>query len=443
MGMWRRILLAAFAVALAIGGEVYAATMAESVDDAAVDMAAAYGGSAADFHVVLGESSGNTFIPAANAALAPGGPAPAAVTNGLTAIISAPATASANDVLAGLNIANGVATALPAAQIGSVMSQAIGGSGGVISTRQEALFAERRDMVDSFGNDSALASYQMNCDLANRIWASPFGTWQSGDRNKMNEGYTFDAYGVSLGYDRAFGNLTLGGAFTYSKGDYDVDHVEDDNTIDSYGFSAYGQYYSPETGFFVTLAGGYTYSDNDWNRREAINAAWQRGGNHTDSYWIGGNFGKDFTFAANSCDKVILTPSIGLFWSESKGSGYTSTGVIEQLVGTTKMQSLMMPVDAAVRYTHDLGNDTSITLKAHGGYAYNFHTDGADGSMRYDYVGSNVINVYGADQERHSWNAGAGVTYRFNQFDIGVDYRYDGNKHVNAHRVSATFGVNF
>ncbi len=95
MGMWRRILLAAFAVALAIGGEVYAATMAESVDDAAVDMAAA------DFHVVLGESSGNTFIPAANAALAPGGPAPAAVTNGLTAIISAPATASANDVLAG------------------------------------------------------------------------------------------------------------------------------------------------------------------------------------------------------------------------------------------------------------------------------------------------------------------------------------------------------
>ncbi len=304
--------------------------------------------------------------------------------------------------------------------------------------------AERRGMVERFGSDAALASSAMNANLLNRVWFSPFHTWQKGDKNGQNEAYDFDATGVSLGYDRSFGSITVGAAFTYSNGDYDVKDVTDDNSIDSYGFSLYGQYYNACNGFFATLAGGYTYSDNEYNRlmQAGVNQ-WQRGNNHTDSYWIGGNVGKDFTFNSGFADKIILTPTIGLFWSESRGSEYKSQGAINQVLGEMKTKSLLLPIDVAVRYVHDLSDCSSITFKVAGGYSYNFKNDGSEGTMRYDYAGSNVISVNGAAPGRSGWNIGAGAKYQYRNLDFAVDYRYDGRKHFDGHRISATVGLNF
>ncbi|MCD8141277.1 MAG: hypothetical protein LUE17_16185 [Planctomycetaceae bacterium] len=62
--------------------------------------------------------------------------------------------------------------------IGLATTQAIGGNGGVISNRQGALMAERKASASEFGDNAALASIRMNQNLANRIWASLFYSYQ-------------------------------------------------------------------------------------------------------------------------------------------------------------------------------------------------------------------------------------------------------------------------
>lgn len=348
--------------------------------------------------------------------------------------------ANAAGVEADLRVLTG-SYAAAAANVGGMTGAAIGGGGGVVDTRVASVMNERRGLVDRFGSDSAMAAGIMNKNFANRIWVSPFYTKQNMDRKDNYAGYDYKAWGASLGYDHAFGPVTAGVAFTYSQGDYDEKNVYDDNTIDNYGFSAYVNYYNC-SGFFATISGGYNYGDNDMKRwvYNAGTPGWQNSDNHTNTYWVGGNLGYDIKATSN----FTLTPSVGLFWSESTGSAFTATGAAgNQSFSKIKAKSLLLPIDLTARYKVDLGCDSSITFKAAGGYAYNFKNDGANGYMTYGFDNALPINVNGVKAGRSSWNVGGGITYERGRFDVGVDYRYDGRKKFDGHRVSATIGVNF
>lgn len=337
-----------------------------------------------------------------------------------------------------LIILNGV-YATAGVEAASATTMAIGGGGGVIAGRQSGLMAERKAM----GNiDSALASFKMNQNFANRVWASPFYTRQGMDEKDGYNGYDYSAWGASVGYDHVFGSMIVGGAFTYSRGDFDADNISDDNTIDNYGFSLYGQYYNCENGFFATLSGGYNYGDNEWR---ATNAAIGRvtGDNETDSYWIGGNIGKDIFIGEN----WTVTPSVGLFWSEAESSAYSSrlaAGAPFQRFGEIKSESLILPIDIKAEYTTLLDECSSLSFNVSGGYAYNLKSDGgrAEGNFQYAGTAQNVF-IQGVKPGRSSWNLGAGVTYRKNNFDIGLNYRYDGKSKFDGHRIAATIGWNF
>ncbi len=340
---------------------------------------------------------------------------------------------SALTILSGVYATAGVEAA-------SATIMAIGGGGGVIAGRQSGLMAERKAM----GNiDSALASFKMNQNFANRVWASPFYTRQGMDEKDGYNGYDYSAWGASVGYDHVFGSMILGGAFTYSRGDFDADNISDDNTIDNYGFSLYGQYYNCENGFFATLSGGYNYGDNEWRAA----AAGQRisGDNETDSYWIGGNIGKDIFIGEN----WTVTPSVGLFWSEAESSSYSARSTIAagafQRFGEIKSESLILPIDIKAEYTTLLDECSSLSFNVSGGYAYNLKSDGgrAEGNFQYAHAGAQSVFIQGVKPGRSSWNLGAGVTYRKNNFDIGVNYRYDGKSKFDGHRIAATIGWNF
>lgn len=349
------------------------------------------------------------------------------------------ADANPSKLEASLKVASGISS-LAAATVGTATSSAIGNA---VQQRQEVVRVEQRTAAAKFGNDMGLASLAMNNNFTKRLWASPFHTRQSADKYDLTEGYKYKATGVSVGYDRMFGCLTLGAAFTFSNGTYEVDNVRDDNTIKNYGVSAYGQYYDVSKGFFVTVAGGYNYSDNDWNRfvESGVNK-WDRGKNHTNSYWVGGNVGKEFKFGRDGA-AAYIAPSIGLYWSHSESSKYKSRGVINRTIYETKHKSLMMPVDVNVRQEIRLGDESTVTLKANIGYSYNFKNDGARGSMQYDAIGSQAFAVNGTATGRHGFNTGAGVKYQYKKVDMGVDYRYDRQKKFDAHRISATVGLNF
>lgn len=404
------------------------------------------------------ESSKGTFLPAANVIMFDDTRPPVAgsegeksrefLNNALTAATygaddatNSKGYANSDQILSDLNVSNGVYSTA-SVNVGQMVVEGLGGLGGSIPNRNATIRNQWVKAAQS-GCGDALVANMMNKNLANRIWVSPFRTKQEMSQKDGYVGYDYKAWGVSLGYDHAFaGGLTLGAAFTYSRGDYDEKNVRDDNTIDNYGVSAYAQYYNVCSGFFANIGGGFNYGDNDWKRRTyGDNAGWQRADNHTNSYWAGGSVGYDFRIS----NAFTLTPTVGLFWSESTTPSYrsrNSNGLVQNF-GKLKGRSLMLPVELTAAYNHRIDDSSSISFEVKGGYSYNFKNDGARGSLTYGGWGGQTVLIQGVKPGRHGWNVGGGVKYRVKNFDIGVDYRYDGRSKYDAHRVSATVGLRF
>ena len=390
-------------------------------------------------NAVYGSSNG-TFLPAAAGVIGTSAPIPPAGTqqrqtyNTLSAIFGGGSGGGA--LVTDLRTANGSW----GTSVVNAGTATVGGIAGSIGNRQTSLLSERRALHDQVGSDSALAATMMNCNVfSQRIWVSPFYVHQNMREKDGYAGYKYDAGGASLGYDHAFGPVTVGGAFTYSHGKYKEKGANDDNKTDNYGVTLYGQYYH-SSGLFFGVAGGYNYGDNEMARWVTAGNGWVRGDNHTDSYWVGGNVGYDFKLGQS----FTLTPSTGLFWQESRGSAYNTTGVLGQSFSKVTSNALTLPVELNLEYRHELNADSRIRLNVGGGYSYDFRNKGATGSMSYTgFSGAQPVAIQGVKPGRHGWNAGAGVRYEYKQYDFSVNYRYDGKEKYNGHKVGATFGVNF
>lgn len=328
--------------------------------------------------------------------------------------------------------APGVATV----NAGSATVRSIAAPGGILQKRFRQLRNERVASVEQFGSSEAMASPYYrgnNSEFANRIWGSAIYTNIDVDSShgQLGSGYDYKAWGGALGYDHAFGDFTLGAAFTYTRGDYDAKGIRDDITTDNYGVSVYATYYNC-SGFFGDIFGGYNYGDNDMKVFSA--GAWNSASPHTDSYWIGGTVGYD----AKLTENFTLTPSLGLLWMHSESSSY---GLGADRFGKVKQKSLLLPVEVAATYTHQIDDCSKVDFTVKGGYAYDFKNDGGKGV--YSSGLGAVTPIRGVDPGRHNWNVGAGIKYSRDRFDIGAEYRFDGRKDYKGHSVSATIGINF
>jgi outer membrane autotransporter protein len=317
--------------------------------------------------------------------------------------------------------------------IGSATVRGIAASGGVLQKRFRQLRNARTASVKRFGSNEAMASPNTSSEFANRIWGSAIYTNIDGDssQGQVGSGYEYKAWGGALGYDRVFGDFTLGAAFTYTRGDYDAKEIHDDIAVDNYGVSIYATYYNGN-GFFGDIFGGYNYGDTDMKMLDNTNA-WNSANSHSDSYWIGGTLGYD----AKVTESFTLTPSVGLLWMHSEASSYRLGNT---RFGEVKQKSLLLPVEAAATYTHQIDGSSKVDFTVKGGYAYDFKNDGGKGVYR---VAGVTNAIRGVAPGRHNWNVGAGVKYSRDRFDVGAEYRFDGRKDYKSHTVSATIGINF
>lgn len=314
----------------------------------------------------------------------------------------------------------------PGVNTGIVNSWVVGGADGIVSMRQERLLAERKAARE--GGDDA-----MNRDAVKRLWVSPVNTDVTLDEKRGLPGYNYTASGANLGFDRAVGDFVVGGAMTYSSASYDECGADDDNGIDNYGTTLYGQYYDSLRDVFVTAAGGYNYGDNGWKRYNSVADGWVKGDNRTDSWWLGGCVGKDIR--VNRAFAIV--PSMGLFWAEARNSAYGVSGAEERVIGGAAARSLALPVDVALSYEHSVGKAASVTLKASAGYLYRFAGDPVESG------GGGKLNVMPVQAGRNSWDIGGGVSYKVRNFDFNVDYRYDEVAKYDGHRVAASIALGF
>ncbi|MCC8166863.1 MAG: autotransporter domain-containing protein [Planctomycetes bacterium] len=347
--------------------------------------------------------------------------------------------------LLGVNVNNGVL-----ATIGSVNS-----FGTQITNR---LANNRAIFNEASSSDFANASILLNSEYVNRIWAGGLGHWEDGDRRNGIDGYEYDSYGFILGYDRYFGcNLVAGLAFAYTTGDIEAKSaISDDSEVDNYSFQGYVSY-NALNGFFASLMGGYTYTDNDnqWSAFENVNGANVATRNSedysTDSWNIGGKLGYDWTPVGN----FVLTPSVGLNYVHASAEAHNRTSSRDGATWTasrmekTTVDALLLPVEVAARYDVNFSNCSRLAIEGNVGYSYNFKNDGGDATIIMNGLGQGpnnspvVLRSIGREQSRHTWNFGAGLRYHYNQFDIGVKYDYYLQSDTDAHRLMGTVGWSF
>ncbi len=306
--------------------------------------------------------------------------------------------------------------------------------------------------ASSVSYEYANPSLLLNNDYANRVWAGYIGQWEKGDSRNSVSGYDYNSNGFIVGYDRLVGcNFAFGGAFAYSRGDYeDKAALSNSSKIDNYSFNGYATY-SALNGVFASLFGGYTHQKNDIGATyQGLGTVIAKSADYDADFWhIGGQVGYDF----QPVDGLVLTPSIGLQYVHGRADSHFSrwsnaTGVGGGYVNSATQKSLLLPIEIAARYNIDFSNCSRLAIEGNIGYSYNFMDDNATAGMMLANVVSGgsepvFINGYDRDASRHTFNAGAGLRYTYNRFDIGLKYDYYLQQDAHAHRLMGTVGVSF
>lgn len=361
------------------------------------------------------------------------------------AILSAPLAGSSS--FSGGGVSGSINTAFANVLMGNTGSNVNAVSMNTVSQVQNSIFgrmasgrAALASVSKQTGSDYALASSILDCDYMNRVWVGGLAMWEDADSRKGLSGYKYDSYGVIAGYDRMFGAFTFGGAFGYTGGDYEDKAARShDSDIESYAFSLYGAY-NHCSGFFATVSGGYTYSDNDINEYDGAN--WSREDFHTDTWNIGGKVGYDWRVT----DCLTLTPSVGLSYVHSKNSSHSPNygGVSLLRYDGMKNHATTIPVEVAAGYDIATGDDGVLNLNASVGYSYNFNNNGAEGNISFNGLAAGTAwRATGRETGRHTFNAGAGLKYTRGRFDCGLRYDYFGKADYDAHRLIGSVGISF
>lgn len=303
----------------------------------------------------------------------------------------------------------------------------------VLGSRLEQMRSSRRAANASHRP----GAYGMTPEFQYSLWASPFVTRQRVDERGGYAPYRYKAVGSALGYDRAIGDFTLGGAFAYSRGRYnDKWVIANDNVTDNYALVLYGSY-SPVANLFVDGSAGYQYGRNKYKRYLAgfpggigvVDGDYGDQKNHTGTWWVSAKAGYDFAVWRN----LTLTPSAGLEHYRATGSAFTSyirTPGVNNASAWMEVEkigksALIMPLDLYASYTFDINPCSSLSLRAGGGWDVNLTRKAATGSMRYS-GWNRKVDITGAEPGRSLWKLGMGAKYRAQRFDVSLDYRYDG-----------------
>ncbi|MCD7898196.1 MAG: autotransporter domain-containing protein [Planctomycetaceae bacterium] len=316
----------------------------------------------------------------------------------------------------------------------------------IVNTLHSRLDAFRRYLVvidPATGSEAALGNAILEDDrYFNRVWAGVLGSRMNADKRKGFEGYKYKGEGGIIGYDRGIGAGLIGFSAAYIKGDYeDKSSIAHDSDIENYAFDVYGTY-NFSNGFFTTLNAGYTRSRNKINELRGDN--WAREKYHTDSWRAGLKIGYDIMVS----DTFFVSPSIGVdaYYARSNRHNANIDGQSLVEYGRMKTHGVEIPVDVKLSKDFVINSCSTVTLMANGGYAYNLHDKGIRGDLRVTGLEGANVGAYRAEGRKlghHSWNAGAGVRFRYNEWEFAAKYDFYGRKGYTDHRVMGQVGFNF
>ncbi len=152
------------------------------------------------------------------------------------------------------------------------------------------------------------------------VWGQALYRTANRDAESLSvTGYDADAFGFTIGADRAFSEaFTAGLAFSYADIDIDEDGAQPENAeIDSYQISGYADFNAGA--FFATGLVGYSFNNVDTDRTTAL-------GGVTGSFDVDGINAQTTIGYDLIPGEARFTPLIGLHYANLSSDSYTETG---------------------------------------------------------------------------------------------------------------------
>ncbi|MCC8180153.1 MAG: autotransporter outer membrane beta-barrel domain-containing protein [Planctomycetes bacterium] len=298
----------------------------------------------------------------------------------------------------------------------------------VYSYSVQQLFIEQApSAINRYGSSAkgftAPATLTSGC---NNIWVGPNAGYLVNKRRSGEEAKTtMDIYGVSLGYDRMFGNFFAGIAFGYDHGKYKVKNLGEklDNKGDTFQSMIYGGFLA--NCFAIDAHIGYSRT---WNKLDAYLE------DGLDIEDFDGKFKNDMVSAGLKASYVYATPagtrivpSLGLNYSYVRQGSYTTRlGPDDNFGARMRLSSesynrLFIPLEVRLDHTFQCGT-IGITPMVKGGA--NFMVGPKHASVRVNEVGTaDTWDSRAIKQSHIEGKVGAGVNFKFNKVDVGLDYQ--------------------
>ncbi|MCC8164950.1 MAG: autotransporter domain-containing protein [Planctomycetes bacterium] len=277
-----------------------------------------------------------------------------------------------------------------------------------------------------------------------RIWAGGGGAWAKQDGKNNLPGYTYDSDGAVLGYEYTFGDLNLGVAAAYSRGDLKVKDLRYKNEADVLNLALYGAYLH-DSGVYLEGGLGYGHAWNDYTVHSIATPGGSKKAKYgSDAFTADLNLG----YIARLPRDINFIPSVGVDYTHIRNGAWSENVNTAALVANRfdSGHDNRVDIPLGVRFTrlYRFGDDGGhIVPEVRASYVYT--ADRSRPSITAGYAGtSGGVEMIGVVPGRSHWRVGAGLSGRIgSRVDFRVEYDFETRSGFRGHTLNASVGLSF
>ncbi|MDR2352711.1 MAG: autotransporter outer membrane beta-barrel domain-containing protein, partial [Deltaproteobacteria bacterium] len=281
-------------------------------------------------------------------------------------------------------------------------------------------------------------------DELNRLWIGSFGILNKVKDSNYVLGYDFKTAGFSFGYDRFVNSITglrIGFSASFSFGSLDSSDKKTTVDIDTAGLGIYASYLT-DSGIFMDGSLALSHATNDYSAA-FVNGSFKSGSFDVTTWQFGARVGTIIHSGS-----LQFVSSIGLRYISFDQEGWAETVNQFDLLGLANRfdkkddHQIDIPILLKLNNTFKVG---SVAIVPELRFGVTYSAKRTDDGLRVGFVGSNEFAViHGIKPSRFSFEAGFGAkVITDSNFDIFLNYDFEGSSGSRNHQLSFGFGYDF
>lgn len=193
---------------------------------------------------------------------------------------------------------------------------------------------------------SIVKEYTNRFNHDNNLWGNIFG-----GKAKIKDSANPTIWGVTLGHDKAFDNIIVGGYLNYAKTEAKDSQVRHES--DNYSLGVYSRSYFGENEIDAKI--GYGFGKNDLERATLLGT---NKGKYDSKFF---DVSVDYGYVFGLGDAKFIKPMVGLSYLYVKNDGFTDSGKVPVVFNATSAKTLSAKVAAEFRAYADNGSYFYVT----------------------------------------------------------------------------------